>query len=298
MKRFTKKIVSAVIALTLVFAMSISAMAATTWHSYLANSIETAAWEGAAAGFVKKNTSNGFIVSMSERVGWGGVWSCQMDQKLSTTKGTYYALSFKAKSSNVQKYIYCKISKGEDLARGLWVKLRKGKTETVSDVFKAGASADQVTFGLGGDAGDRVAIEDGKVRYALFDKQFKQGKFDYTHLGDSREKNQPYWKLSDCNGDFSAVTDIEVKDFKLVKAAKKVSFKAKAKGKKKVKVTMKKGAGIAKFEVKVGKVKKNTSSTSITVKAKKKGKQKVKVRGLSKDKSYKTKWATKKVKVK
>ena len=61
---------------------------------------------------------------------------------------------------------------------------------------------------------------------------------------------------------------------------------------------MKKAAGIKTYEVKVGKVTKKTTKTSITVKAKKKGKQKVQVRGISADKSYKTKWATKKVKVK
>ena len=61
---------------------------------------------------------------------------------------------------------------------------------------------------------------------------------------------------------------------------------------------MKKATGIKTFEIKVGKVKKKTTKTSITIKAKKKGKQKVQVRGISADKAYKTKWATKKVKVK
>ncbi|MCR5430562.1 MAG: carbohydrate binding domain-containing protein [Eubacterium sp.] len=283
MKRFTKKILSAVLALTLVIGLATSASAA-NWDSYL-NGRETG-FKEAAIGTMTKNTATAWTASL-ELVGWGGVWGGQVYQPINVVKGTAYNISFTAKSTNVNKFIYVKMAtKDEKLAKGFWVKLPKGKNVKVSETFVAANTAPQITFGIGGDDGTRVGSDkDAETRYGIFDKQFGAGKHKQL-------------VSMDCNGDFSSVTQIMVTNYKLVKAAKSVSFKAKAKGKKKVKVTMKKATGIAKYEVKVGKVKKTTSSTSITVKAKKKGKQKVQVRGLSKDKSYKTKWTKKTVKVK
>lgn len=284
MKRFTKKFLSVVVALTMIFAMATSASAADAWHSYFGNN-DGSFWEG-ATGTMAKNTAKAFTARMSS-VGWGGCWGAQVDQKITLTKGKTYAISFSVKSTKVDKYIYIKMSTGENLAKGFWVKCPAAKTVKVDEVFKAENNANQITFGLGGDAGDRDngADIDGPVRYKIFDGQ----KFGFQHKQLAQK---------DCRGDFSSATDIVVTNYSLGAAATKVNFSAKAKGGKKVKVSLKKAAGVKTYEVKVGTVKKKTTSTSITVKAKKKGKQKVQVRGISANKSYKTKWTTKKVKVK
>ena len=283
MKGFTKKIFSVVLALTLVIGLSSSAFAA-NWESYLDG--RQKGFSEAAIGTMTKNTPTAFTASL-ELVGWGGVWGGQVYQPCSVTKGTGYNISFTAKSTKVNKFIYVKMAdKQENLAKGFWVRLPKGKNVKVSETFKAAATAPQITFGIGGDDGTRIGSDkDAEVRYGIFDKQF--GKNKHVKLASM-----------DANGDFSSVTDIVVTNYKLVKAAKKVNFTAKAKGGKRVKVTFKKATGIQKYEVKVGSVKRTTSSSSITIKAKKKGKVKVQVIGLSNDKSYKTKASKKTVKVK
>ncbi|HAR91625.1 MAG TPA: hypothetical protein DCR28_00785 [Eubacterium sp.] len=289
MRGFTKKIASVVLALTLVIGLATSASAA-VWDGYFGAN-DGSFWEG-ATGTMGTNTAKAFTARMTS-VGWGGVWGCQVKRPYSFVKGKTYVLSFNAKSTKANKYIYVKMAKGlknapyttTNFAKGFWVKLPKGKTVKVNEVFKAADLGDMISFGLGGEAGDRDGSdEDAAVRYGIFEKQFKLKR---NQLG-----------TLDCDGDFSSVTDISVTDFSLTTAATKVKFSAKAKGKKKVKVTLKKAAGIKTFEIKVGKVKKKTTKTKITIKAKKKGKQKVQVRGISADKAYKTKWASKKVKVK
>ncbi len=281
MKGFTKKIASVVLALTLVIGLATSASAA-TWDSYFG---VNAGWYEGAEGTLTGVSAKGFTARMTS-VGWGGVWGGQAKQAIKLTKGTAYNISFNVKSTKVNKYIYVKMATNENLAKGFWVKIGKGQTVKVNETFKAANNANQITFGVGGEAGDREGVDtDATARYSIFDKQFGAG----AHKKLAQQ---------DCNGDFSSVTDIVVSNYSLAPAAKKVSFKAKAKGKKKVKVTMKKAVGIYTYEVKVGKVKKKTTGTSITVKAKKKGKQKVQVRGISKNKEYTTGWATKKVKVK
>ena len=281
MKGFTKKIVSAVLALTLVFAVATTASAA-AWEGYFGNN-DGSFWEG-STGTMAGVSAKGFTARMTS-VGWGGVWGCQVKQPIKLSKGVTYAQSYTIKSTKANKFIYVKMSVKESLAKAYWVKLPKGKNVKVDQVFKAANNADQITFGLGGDAGDRDGSDvDASVRYGIFEKQFKM------------KRNQLASK--DCDGDFSSVTDIVVTNYSLAPAAKKVKFSAKAKGGKKVKVSLKKAAGVKTFEIQVGKVKKKTTSTSATIKAKKKGKVAVKVRGISADKKYKTKWATKKVKVK
>ncbi|MBR3174123.1 MAG: hypothetical protein IKF24_06310 [Eubacterium sp.] len=282
MRGFTKKIASVVLALTLVIGLTTSASAADAWKGYFGANDGTF-WEG-ATGAMGTNTAKAFTARMTS-VGWGGVWGCQVSQPINLVKGKAYAQSYTIKSTKANKYIYVKMATKETIAKAYWVKLPKGKTVKVEQVFKAANPANQITFGLGGDAGDRDGSDvDAAVRYGIFEKQFK---IKRNQLG-----------TLDCDGDFSSVTDIEVKNYSLGAAPTKVKFSAKAKGKKKVKVTLKKATGIKTFEIKVGKVKKKTTKTSITIKAKKKGKQKVQVRGISADKAYKTKWATKKVKVK
>ena len=280
MKGFTKKIGALVLSLTLVIGMATSASAA-TWDSYFG---QNAGWYEGALGSMSAASATGFTAKM-DQIGWGGVWGAQVFQKISVTKGKAYALSFDVKSTQCNKFIYVKLSTGEKLAKAFWVKLAKGKTTKVNIAFKAANAANQITFGVGGDFGDRIGSEvDAQTRYNIFKKQFKKS---WTILN-----------TQEAYGDSAQATSVIVSKYSLKAAPKKVSFSAKAKGGKKVKVSIKKAAGIKTYEVQVGAAKKKTTGTSVTVKAKKTGKLPVKVRGISEDKSYKTGWATKKVKVK
>ncbi len=280
MKGFTKKVISSVLALTLVIGLTVSTSAA-AWEGYMG---QNEGWYEGAKGTLEGVSATGFTANM-EMIGWGGVWGGQAKQKVSIAKGKAYAISFDVKSTDVNKFIYVKIAKGEKLAKAFWVKLAKGKTQKINLAFKAANAADQITFGVGGDFGDRIGSDaDAQTRYNIFKKQFKKS---WTILN-----------TQEAYGDSALGTKVIVSKYSLKAAPSKVSFKAKAAGKKKVKVTMKKAAGIKTYEVRVGSAKKKTTKTSITVKAKKKGKQAVKVRGISEDKGYTTKWATKKVKVK
>ena len=171
MKGFTKKILSVVVSLTLVIGLATTASAA-NWSGYFGANDGTF-WEGSTGTMAGANTAKTFTARMTS-VGWGGVWGCQVKQPISLAKGKAYAISFTIKSTNANKYIYVKMSTNENLAKAFWVKLPRGKSVKVSECFKAANPANQITFGLGGEAGDREGSDiDASVRYGIFDKQFK-----------------------------------------------------------------------------------------------------------------------------
>lgn len=287
MKRFTKKILSVVLALTLVVGLSTTAFADHQykyWTTYFSvNEADNPyAYEGVDC-LSFKETSNSFTANIN-KIGWK-IWGGHVDKKISVTKGKTYVVSFKASSSKIDKFVYVKVGPDEALAYSFWIFLPAGKTKTFTKVFKAAASTNKnLTFGVGGDFGDR-SDDDAAVRYAVFKRDFKKDKsFMKTH------EAKP--------GDSSSPTVLTVKSFSFSQAPGKVSIKkAKALGKKKVKVQWKKAAGAEKYQVQVGSVKKTTTKTSLKVKAKKKGKQTVKVRAIVG--TYKAPWSkAKKVKVK
>lgn len=291
MKRFTKKTISVVLALTLVIGMCTATFGDVKykfWTTYFAvneNLDPAHSYEGAES-LSFKETNNSFTANMS-KLGWQGVWGGQVKKKISVTKGKQYVISFKAKSSKINKYIYVKVGSDDALAYSFWVKLPAGKNVTVTKSFKAAATNNEfVTFGIGGELVNRSGMDkDADVRYAAFKRDFK--------------KDPKILEKEDCTpGDAASPTVISVTNYSLDKAPGKVSVKkAKALGKKKVKVTWKKMAGAKKYEVMVGKAKKTTTKTSIKMKAKKKGKQAVKVRAIAG--TYKAPWSkAKKVKVK
>lgn len=284
MKGFTKKIFSTVLALTLVIGLSTSAFAS-SWETWFGYDLGQGQYWEAVKTNSYKDTPNSFTVNI-EKIGWQGVWGGQVKKKISVVKGKSYAISFKASSSKIDKYIYVKVGSDSALAYSFWVFLPRGKAQNVTKVFKAAASSNEyLTFGIGGEFGDRNAEKDAKVRYAAFQRDFK--------------KPATILKQKDCKpGDASSPTVISVSNFKLTNGPGKVSIKKpKALGKKKVKVSWKKMVGATKYQVQVGSVKKTTTKTSLTVKAKKKGKVAVKVRAIAG--TYKAPWSkAKKVKVK
>lgn len=264
MRGLTKKIAASVMALTLVFAMTTSCFAA-TWGSYFGAS---AGWYEGSEGQLTSNKADGFTAKMAT-VGWGGIWGAQVfmnkaqgtDGSVSVKKGKKYTLTFSIKGTNVQKYVYVKISTGEALAYSTWVKLEPGKTIKVSKTFKAQANADTIYFGLGGDFGNREDTaddKDAKIRYDLFTNQFKK---------DARS----VLASEDANGESTATIDIAVSKFAILGEAKVKSVKSPKRGK--VKVTIAKAEGAAKYKVKVGSTTKTTKKRTITVKSKKYGKK-------------------------
>lgn len=189
-----------IVSLAIVPVSSISVSADTDWDSYFGAN-DGYFWEG-AEGQLTFNTENAFTASMT-RVGWGGVWGCMVWKSINVNRGQKYNISFKAKSTNVEKYIYVKISTADNLAKGFWVKLPKGQTVNVSEDFVAEQYANRLTFGLGGECGDREGSDpDAATRYAIFDQQFAP--INHSQLA-----------TLDCDGDFSVATAIEVSDFSL-----------------------------------------------------------------------------------
>lgn len=297
MRKFAKKIATAALSLSLVLAVSTTCFGASSWNSYFGADQDW--YEGASGSLTKASAVTGFTANL-ESVGWGGVWGAQVfltpETKLvNVKKGETYTVNFKIKSSNVNKYVYVKIATGEVLATSFWVKIPAGsKGATIKKTFTAKANANTVYFGLGGDVGNREEVstdEDAVIRYAVFDKQFKQD--HSTVLAD------------DANGDYTQATVISVTNFSILPKAKISS--AKSPKAKTVKVKIKKvSTGIKKsvagYQVKVGSKTVAKNKTTITVKNKKfkSGKKvTVKVRTYDKGKKFYGPWSkAKKVKVK
>ena len=168
------------------------------WQSYFG--ANDGSWFEGAIGTLSNNTESAFKADMTQ-VGWGGVWGGQVKKSINVKKGQKYNISFNAKSTKCNKYIYIKIATDDNLAKGFWVYLPKGKNVIVNEDFIAEADADQITFGIGGDPGDREGVDgDASVRYAIFDQQFAPtSHVQLTNL--------------DCEGDFSRVTSIEISDY-------------------------------------------------------------------------------------
>lgn len=176
--RLTKKIASAVLALTLVVAMSAQCFGA-TWGSYFGYN---EAWYEGAEGELSSEDESGWTATMT-MIGYGGCWGGQIFQdpeqgtgSISVVKGQTYKLSFDMISSNCDKWVYVKISSVDEttgdelLAFGDWVQLKRGETYQYEKTFTAAANASSIYFGIGGEFGDRQGVDiDAEVRYALTD---------------------------------------------------------------------------------------------------------------------------------
>lgn len=158
-----KKIAAVVATLALTVGMSASCFAA-TWHGYFG---VNEAWFEGAEGQLTENTETGWTADM-KTIGWGGCWGAQVDQKVSIKKGQEYVIKATLTSSKCDKWVFIKISKGDSFAYGKWIRLKKGQATTLEETFTAKSDADQITFGLGGEFGDRVGSDnDAEKRYAF-----------------------------------------------------------------------------------------------------------------------------------
>lgn len=175
--RLTKKIASAVLALTLVVAMSAQCFGA-TWGSYFGYNN---AWFEGAEGELAAEDENGWTANMT-MIGYGGCWGGQIFQNpeegttgnVSIVRGQTYKLSFAMTSSNCDKWVYIKMSSIDEatgdelLAFGDWVQLKRGETYQYEKTFTAAADSSAIYFGIGGEFGDRQGVDvDAEARYAL-----------------------------------------------------------------------------------------------------------------------------------
>lgn len=157
-----KRLAAIVATVALTVGMSANCFAA-TWHSYFG--LDEGWYEG-AEGKLTSNSATGWTADMAS-IGWGGCWGGQVDQKVTIKKGEKYTLKCTLSSSKCDKWVFIKIAKGDNFAFGKWVQVKKGKSVTVNETFTAKNDANQITFGIGGDFGDRTGIDkDAEARYA------------------------------------------------------------------------------------------------------------------------------------
>ena len=138
-----KKIAAVVATLALTVGMTANCFAA-SWQSYF-----------------------GWTADM-KTIGWGGCWGAQVKQPVKVKKGEEYTIKYTLSSSKCDKWVFVKIAdKKENFAYGKWVKIKKGKSVSVNETFKAAADSDTLTFGIGGEFGDRKGIDkDATKRYS------------------------------------------------------------------------------------------------------------------------------------
>lgn len=284
MRRLTKKIAAAVLALTMVLAVGTTCCAA-TWTGYFG---ATEGWYEGVDGALASESATGFTANVN-MFGWGGVWGGQIKKPLALKKGTSYNITFNMKSTKVNKYVYVKMSTDENLATSFWVFLPAGQNVKVTKTFKALNNANQLTFGIGGDLGNREDTQDDKdaaVRYKLFTQQFKA---DYATT------------LNEVEGGITAeASQIIVSNFAIKTKPAKAKISSVKAGKKKITVKIKKVKGADGYQIKVGSKKKATTKTKYVFKGlKSKKKYTVKVRAYVGNKSLYGAWSNgKKVKVK
>lgn len=163
-----KRIAAVVAVLALTVGMSMNCFAA-TWEHYFGmdEKCKTVWYEGAECDGEPKTSADGWTAKL-KTIGWGGIWGAQMKQKISVKKGTEYQLKCTLKSSNCDKWVFIKIATKEDYAFGKWVRLKKGQATTIDETFTATANANQITFGFGGEFGDREST-DGSKHYSYAD---------------------------------------------------------------------------------------------------------------------------------
>ncbi len=159
--KLMKKLVAVVAALTLTVGMFSTVMAA-SWTTWINKTYES------AVGKVSTNSS-GFTAKLKS-IGWMGCWGGQAHWNQKTEKGKQYTLKFNIKSSKMDKYVWVKIGNdsGSVLSVGKWIDCKKGQTISFNETFTAKGTFKMVSFGFGGDYGDRAGVStdgDAKARY-------------------------------------------------------------------------------------------------------------------------------------
>lgn len=125
-------------------------------------------WYEAADGKVLTNNKKNWSVALNQ-IGWGGIWGAQMYNQFEEgiKGGKKYKIKCTLVSGGCNKWVFIKFGKRDRISYGKWVWLPEGVPIKINETFKAKYSADQITFGFGGEYGDR-AETDGTEHYSLY----------------------------------------------------------------------------------------------------------------------------------
>ncbi len=321
-----KKLMLLALSAIFLYALSITCFAA-TWSGYFGyNAHETEYYYEASEGSLTSNTTTGFTANLS-KIGWQGVWGCQIFRTVNINKGGQYKISFDIKSSSVDKYVYIKFSERnvDNNAYSFWVKCPRGQTVSVNKTFTAQRTTGNLIFGLGGDFGDRLDSydEDSSYRYSLFESQFGINRSKLKDLDTQPGNAASSTTISVSNFSLNTISEAPTTHVPIQptvaprpqnnsnywstssSARKSVKKPARVKLRKikvkmnRVTVSWKKAKNAAGYQVKVGSIIKNTKSRKVTISVYNKRKVTVKVRAYSKGKKKYGSWSKKKkVKVK
>lgn len=139
------------LAATLILSLSTTNIHAAMWENYF--NFASAKCDGEP-----EIINNNWTVKLKQ-IGNGGIWCAQIYTKnipyiIFNQK---YQIHYTLKSNNCDKWIFIKISN----AYGKWIKLKKGKSATINEVFTAQAYAsDSLIFLFGGEYGNSEWISD------------------------------------------------------------------------------------------------------------------------------------------
>lgn len=169
-----KRLAAVVAALALTVGMSINCLAADTWGYYFGmNEKLKSVWYEGAEGDLTAQTEDSWTAELKS-IGWGGCWGAQVFQNteegfgdIKVEKGKEYNLKCTLSSSNCDKWVYIKVAKGENVAYGNWVYIKKGSSVTLDETFTAKTDASSIYFAFGGENGDRSGVDkDADIRYS------------------------------------------------------------------------------------------------------------------------------------
>ena len=153
------------VTIALIFSLSTTNVNA-MWGDYLGFDGKPGhTWYEAASGSVLSNTKTSWAVGLTQ-VGWAGIWGAQMSTTITPLiAGEKYQLYCNLQSTGCNKWVFIQTGIPGLISYGKWVWLPKGKKVIVNETFIAIANTNIITFGFGGEYGDREAT-DGNKHYA------------------------------------------------------------------------------------------------------------------------------------
>ncbi len=159
------KLLSIMVTIALIFSLSTTNVNA-MWEDYLGFDGKPGhTWYEAASGSVLSNTKTSWAVGLTQ-VGWAGIWGAQMSTTITPLiAGEKYQLYCNLQSTGCNKWVFIQTGIPGLISYGKWVWLPKGKKVIVNETFMAIANTNIITFGFGGEYGDRQST-DGFTHYA------------------------------------------------------------------------------------------------------------------------------------
>ncbi len=263
------KLLTFMVTITLILSLSATNVNA-MWSDYLGFDGKPGhTWYEAANGSVLSNTKTSWAVGLTQ-VGWAGIWGAQMSTTITVplTSGDKYQLHCVLKSTGCNKWIFIQIGIQGLISYGKWVWLPKGKKVIVNETFMAIASTNIITFGFGGEYGDRQST-DGFTHYA-----YAGGANIIAARKDADGDSGPHDKT---------FTVISCSKFYLGAPIQKTSFQKIKRTSNKAKITIKKLKNIKGYEVQYSTTKKFKAKSTKTITAKK---NTCTIRKLKKNKKY------------